>query len=125
MSSSLKGAFKSYARETLMTTVEVLQLCEARKLALSARGDVLDVEGDEGAIDELGPHVAEHVTELLALLAREPGASAPPNCRSCARPVDEKRRCWHCGKRPCETCGRDSGSVLLAYCLPCDLGNRG
>ncbi len=40
-------------------------------------------------------------------------------CPSCRRPVDAKRRCWHCGQRPCERCGKPSGSVFIATCFAC------
>jgi hypothetical protein len=56
-----------------------------------------------------------------------PAAGTDPTarsvCPSCARPVDEKRRCWHCGNRPCESgCGHMTGSAYIANCDVCGSG---
>jgi hypothetical protein len=80
-------------------------------------------------LDETGPFVARV----------RPGATLPPGvladlkvlraeviawltCRGCGREADEKRRCWKCGFRPCEACGKGTGSVLIATCFTCGVG---
>lgn len=77
------------------------------------RTNVLKLLADRRASGTLAPE-AEKV----------PPADAPtilplPACAKCKRPVDIKRRCWHCQDRPCVGCGKSTGSVLVATCFTC------
>lgn len=44
-------------------------------------------------------------------------------CPSCKRMTFAGKACWDhkCCFRPCESCGRPTGSQFIALCLPCDM----
>jgi hypothetical protein len=101
-----------------VTVTEVLDLCRARGIELTAAGDRLWLRGPAGAVDdalrgELGAYNAKLIAVLIA------------TCPECKRPTDAKRRCWHCHNRSCEVCGRPTGSAFLARCICCDFTDAG
>jgi hypothetical protein len=55
-----------------------------------------------------------HRVELVAYLTAVP-------CSGCRRPVDGQRICWWCHDRPCQRCGRYTGSAFIASCVACGL----
>lgn len=97
-----------------MTATELLDECRARGVELTAVGDRLRLSGPAGAVeDALRAKLRARKTDLVAALTS--------TCPGCQRPIDEKRRCWHCHYRACGTCGRPTGSAFLARCICCDL----
>ncbi len=67
--------------------------------------------------------IRQHKAELIALLLA--GAlNRLERCPACGRPVDARRRCWRCHDRPCERCGRRTGSAFLALCLRCGIARE-
>jgi hypothetical protein len=55
------------------------------------------------------------------------GNSGPPAaevCPDCRRPVDDKRRCWHCNRRACSRCGRNTSSAFIELCILCDFADK-
>lgn len=32
---------------------------------------------------------------------------------------DARRQCWRCHKRPCSSCGKDTGSEFIELCIGC------
>lgn len=56
--------------------------------------------------------------------AKTPEKTPPESFGACSKCgfvyEDARRRCWKCGTRPCEKCGRETGSVFLAWCFPCE-----
>lgn len=57
--------------------------------------------------------VKRHRDELVRLLKL--------TCPKCRRWLDQRRNgaCWKCWTRPCEVCGKDSGSCFIATCATC------
>jgi hypothetical protein len=60
--------------------------------------------------------------ELLAMLVSVPTAATPPLARP--RPVYlpcccPSEVCWRCCNRPCEVCGRPTGSAFIRQCVLC------
>jgi hypothetical protein len=92
-----------------MTASALLDLCRSRGVLLSIVGGSLKLRGPTEALQELKLLVGERKAEILALLKPCPG---------CSKPMD-RDRCWQCGYRACEGCGRDTGSVFIAMCLLC------
>lgn len=40
-------------------------------------------------------------------------------CSGCSQRL-KQGKCWRCHYRPCERCGRGTGSAFLAYCIGCE-----
>lgn len=38
---------------------------------------------------------------------------------SCGRLYDDRRCCWKCCDRPCEICGKKTGSAFIRRCVAC------
>jgi hypothetical protein len=72
---------------------------------------------DNATIDAIKEHKAELVNLLRERLQRDA-------CPTCRRALDERRACWKCCDRLCETCGRQTGSAFIALCLSCDMAAR-
>jgi hypothetical protein len=97
-----------------VTVTELLDICRARGVELTAAGDRLWLRGPAGAVDDaLRGELGAQKAKLIGLLVA--------TCPHCGRPTDEKRRCWHCHDRGCEVCGRPTGSAFLAQCVCCGL----
>ena len=102
-----------------MNAAEVIDVCRARGVELTTAAGRLRFRAPAGAVD--GPLRAELVArrdELIGLLAA--------TCPGCRRPYPDssdaaKRRCWKCGHRACESCGKPTGSLFIGYCITCDL----
>jgi hypothetical protein len=95
-----------------VSVTELLDVCRARGVELTAAGDRLWLRGPAEAVDdairgELGAHKAKLIAALV------------PTCPECNRPTDEKRRCWSCHNRGCKVCGRPTGSAFIAKCVCC------
>ncbi len=90
----------------------ILARCRENGIELRADGDHLRLRGPAAGREKVRALIAAHKPELLALL------TAPP-CPACGKTTDEKRRCWGCHDRPCEVCGRPTGSAFIATCAPC------
>ncbi len=82
--------------------------------------------GPRGAMTpDLRQAVAERRADLLALLRRgseRAPAPAPPQRFSpsylpCKCP---SAVCWRCCNRPCEVCGKPTGSAFIRRCLLCE-----
>jgi hypothetical protein len=98
--------------------VELLARCRAAGVELGAgAGGALIWEADADLPAGLLVELAAHKAALLALVRGPFG-----NCDQCGRPLDPKRRCWHCCERLC-ACGRWTGSAFLAVCILCEWGN--
>jgi hypothetical protein len=106
---------------TLPPLQGLLEQCSAAGVELTAEGETLRFRARRGALTpDLRSLLSAQKRELLAALR---GRDETPNgrCPTCQRPVDEKKRCWHCNDRACERCGRPTSSTYLALCLPCDM----
>ncbi len=103
-----------------MKLTDLQALIAKRKLALA-----FTVTGEpflRGNKEQMTPSLLRYLKlrrdEIIAKLRP---ADPPPFCRWCGKPVDEKGRCWakKCFSRPCEGCGRNTGSAFIANCFPC------
>src|SRR5262245_7701988 len=99
-----------------MSAAAVLEQARAAGVELSAtpRGDIRwRCRG--GLPDPLRRSLAAHKPEILELL--RPATACP----TCKRPMDAKRRCWHCCDRVCEGCGRLTGTAFISLCRLCEV----
>jgi hypothetical protein len=102
-----------------MTATDLLRRMESEgyTLVLVASGKVRvrpASQLDNATIDAIKEHKAELVSLLRWRLERDA-------CPTCRRPLDNRRACWKCCDRLCETCGRQTGSAFIAVCLSCDM----
>lgn len=54
-----------------------------------------------------------------ALIKTLSNSTRIPQCPTCARPMDNRRRCPNCFDRPCTKCGRMTGSYFIQMCFQC------
>jgi hypothetical protein len=107
------------------TATDLLDQCRQCGVTLYLDGDVLRFRGPRGAMTAVLRQVlAQHRAELVALLRRPPeqtASSAPverfkPSYLPCFCPTG---RCWRCCNRPCERCGKPTGSAFIRTCIAC------
>jgi hypothetical protein len=83
---------------------------------LHARGEVLETDGWRirwRPAAAVGPELAVVIQASKALLIP---LLSPEWCGGCGGRVDARRRCWKCCDRPCEVCGRSTGSAFIRTC---------
>jgi hypothetical protein len=106
------------------TAADLMDRCRGFGITLYLEGDELRFRGPRGAMTpELRQVVADNKAALVALLRPPPSlASAVPAERPqsvylpCSCPTGV---CWPCCNRPCEVCGRPTGSAFIRQCVPC------
>ncbi len=78
------------------------------------RTNVLKLLAERHAAGDLAP-------EAVKAPAPEPASAilTLPKCPKCSRPVDIKRRCYHCHDRACSECGTATGSAFIELCCMC------
>lgn len=94
-----------------MNALGLLKSHKARGVVLKPHGGKLLVYAPAGTLNEADrDRLARLKPDLLAILT----------CPTCARPLDDKGRCWKCCDRTCSTgCGRWTGSAFIALCCQC------
>lgn len=100
-----------------MNLSQALRLIRASGVELVQKGDGFAVRGGAAERESVKPAILEHRAEIVTRIRA--GTLA---CKSCKRVVDERFVCWTCQNRPCESCGRPTGSPFIANCDPCALG---
>jgi hypothetical protein len=95
-----------------MTVSEVLDQARAFGVELEARGDRLHWRCRGPLPEDLRALLRANKNEVLAVLREQ-------TCPECHRRLDFKYRCWHCGYRRCENCGKETGSELIRLCVVC------
>jgi len=107
---------------TAITARAVLADLRHRGFAVVVRGDMVSVTpGPEPLTDADRQAIRACKAELLAALTAPPIVAAPPQhprpvylpC-SCPTAV-----CWPCCNRPCERCGKPTGSAFIRRCVSC------
>jgi hypothetical protein len=104
--------------------VNLLDTCRESGIDLYLDGEDFRFRGPRRAMTrELREALATHRADLMALLRRLPAPtpSAPverfkPSYLPCVCPAG---RCWRCCNRPCERCGRPTGSAFIRTCIAC------
>jgi hypothetical protein len=99
-----------------MSPLDVLALCRTRGVVLWTEGPVLKFRCTQEVREDLKPLIAQCKPDLMRLIGP---------CPVCRRPQD-RGRCWHCGRRLCETCrSRETGSPFIATCSMCQFATEG
>ncbi len=95
---------------------ELLARCRGLgiELGIGAGGASLLWEADADPPADLLADLAANKADVLALIRGPFG-----NCDCCGRPLDDKRRCWHCHDRVCVDCGGWTGSAFIQRCVTC------
>jgi len=111
-----------------MSPQELLATLRAKGFQFAAEGSLLAVRPASKLIPQERAAIAEHRAELLALLSGQPSQPLPRDTPNqppldhrlpCVCPEDV---CWRCCNRPCEECGKPTGSAFIRTCYAC--GNR-
>jgi hypothetical protein len=97
-----------------------------RGFAAELRGDTIRVSPASQLTDTDRQAIRTHKAELIALL-RPASVPAPkpftfterprPVYLPCSCPTGI---CWPCHNRPCEMCGKPTGSAFISQCLMCE-----
>jgi hypothetical protein len=94
---------------------------EGMNLLAEARATGLRIYHQGGTLVIRGPHkahaLAQRILQAKPLILRMLAYGL--FCPNCDRPLDGKRRCWHCCDRRC-ACGRMTSSAFIATCLLCE-----
>jgi hypothetical protein len=93
----------------VLTPAEILTDLRARGVSLETDGTRIRWRPAGAVSPELAAVILAAKAEIVPLLA-------PEWCGGCGGRVDEKRRCWKCHTRPCEVCGRSTGSAFIRTC---------
>jgi hypothetical protein len=100
----------------MSTAAELVARCGALgiELGVSCGGAALVWEWEDDPPADLLADLTRHKAAVLALVRGPHG-----NCDRCGRPLDEKRRCWHCHDRVCVDCRGWTGSAFIQRCVTC------
>ncbi len=106
------------------TAANLIDRCRQHGVTLYLDGDQLRFRGPRGALTpELRQAVAQHRAEVVRLLLRPAGQDTPPppqrfrpSYLPCSCPT---ATCWPCCNRPCEVCGKPTGSAFIRQCIRC------
>jgi hypothetical protein len=107
-----------------MTLADFFTAINAAGIRLAAAGEHLELRGSPDAVTpDIRAGAAEHKAELLALLTSSPKEMSLETVERsqatylpCVCPTG---RCWRCCNRPCERCGKPTGSAFIRTCIAC------
>jgi hypothetical protein len=87
----------------------------ARDVTLTLDGDNIKVRAPAGALTDADRQlIRSHKADLIAALRTVTRASTPTRL-PCSCPAI----CWPCCNRPCEMCGKPTGSAFIRRCSAC------
>jgi hypothetical protein len=95
-----------------VTVQGLLADCRACGVDLAADGARLRWRSQSAPPRGLLARLRDHKAEVLVALRSA-------QCPKCGQPTDDHRRCWQCCDRPCDDCGRPTGSALIRRCCAC------
>jgi hypothetical protein len=111
-----------------MQPEHLLDELRRRGFRLASEAGRLAVQPASQLTPELRAAITAHRAELLDLLGQPPVPAAAPGVPvtplrheyrlPCACPAAV---CWRCCNRPCEVCGKPTGSALIRTCYLCGL----
>jgi hypothetical protein len=104
-----------------VAATELLADLAGRGFVLAREGDGIRVTPASRLTDADRKLIRDHKPELLAAIAVPPPVAAPPQHPQpvylpCSRP---SAICWACCNRPCEVCGKATGSAFIRRCVSC------